>query len=156
VGKGVGVDAAGRLPLDAIVAHGCRRRQALLDVPGLEDVPACRGMAPDAGIAVGLQLHANRQLVGEVGTLLLCPADLRSEPQHVLHVMADLVGDHIGLGEVAGRTEAALQLLEEAEIEIDPLVAGAAGPFAFLCVSVLAGISYAVVVGTALAARRKL
>ena len=29
----------------------------------------------------------------------------------------------------------------------DPLVAGAAGPFAFLCVSVLAGISYAIVAG---------
>jgi tetratricopeptide (TPR) repeat protein len=38
----------------------------------------------------------------------------------------------------------------------DPLVAGAAGPFAFLCVSVLAGISYAIVVGTSLAARRNL
>ena len=38
----------------------------------------------------------------------------------------------------------------------DPLVAGAAGPFAFLCVSVLAGISYAIVVGTSLAARRSL
>ncbi len=38
----------------------------------------------------------------------------------------------------------------------DPLVAGAAGPFAFLCVSVLAGIGYAIVVGTSLAARRSL
>jgi tetratricopeptide (TPR) repeat protein len=38
----------------------------------------------------------------------------------------------------------------------DPLVAGAAGPFAFLCVSVLAGIGYAIVVGTSLAARRNL
>jgi tetratricopeptide (TPR) repeat protein len=38
----------------------------------------------------------------------------------------------------------------------DPLVAGAAGPFAFLCVSVIAGIGYAIVVGTCLATRRNL
>jgi tetratricopeptide (TPR) repeat protein len=38
----------------------------------------------------------------------------------------------------------------------DPLVAGAAGPFVFLCVSVLAAISYAIVVGSSLASRRNL
>ena len=36
--------------------------------------------------------------------------------------MADLVGDHIGLRELAGRAEAACQLVEEAEIEIDALI----------------------------------
>ena len=36
--------------------------------------------------------------------------------------MADLVGDNIGLRELAGRLEAARQLVEEAEVEIDPLV----------------------------------
>jgi tetratricopeptide (TPR) repeat protein len=38
----------------------------------------------------------------------------------------------------------------------DPLVAGAAGPFAFACVAALAGLAYAVVVGAALATRRNL
>lgn len=38
----------------------------------------------------------------------------------------------------------------------DPLVAGAAGPFAFLCVGALAALGYALAVGLALASRRKL
>jgi hypothetical protein len=39
--------------------------------------------------------------------------------------MADLVGDDIGLGEVAGRAEAILELPEKGRVEIDPAVAGA-------------------------------
>ncbi len=38
----------------------------------------------------------------------------------------------------------------------DPLVAGAAGPIAFFCVAGFAGLAYAVVIGTSLAARRHL
>ena len=38
----------------------------------------------------------------------------------------------------------------------DPLVAGAAGPFAFVCVAVIASLGYAVAVALALSARRKL
>ncbi|MEE2679281.1 MAG: hypothetical protein VX546_11935 [Myxococcota bacterium] len=38
----------------------------------------------------------------------------------------------------------------------DPLVAGAAGPFAFLCVGALAALGYALAVGLALASRRNL
>jgi tetratricopeptide (TPR) repeat protein len=38
----------------------------------------------------------------------------------------------------------------------DPLTAGAAGPFAFLCVAVLMGVAYAIVVGSSLSARRRL
>ena len=34
-------------------------------------------------------------------------------------MVADLVGDDIGLGEAAGRAEAARQLVEEAEVEVD-------------------------------------
>jgi tetratricopeptide (TPR) repeat protein len=41
-------------------------------------------------------------------------------------------------------------------VVVDPLVAGAAGPFAFFCVSVFAGIGYAIVVAASLAARRNL
>jgi hypothetical protein len=37
----------------------------------------------------------------------------------------------------------------------DPLVAGAAGPFAFLTVAAIASIGYALVVATSLAARRR-
>ena len=38
----------------------------------------------------------------------------------------------------------------------DPLVAGAAAPFAFVGAAVVCGLGYAIVVGAALAARRRL
>jgi hypothetical protein len=38
----------------------------------------------------------------------------------------------------------------------DPLVAGAAGPLAFFCIAILAGVAYAIVVATSLASRRRL
>ncbi|MNN26592.1 hypothetical protein D3C81_1401000 [compost metagenome] len=40
-------------------------------------------------------------------------------------MVADFVGDHVGLGEVAGGGEFLLHLAEEGEVEIDPMVAGA-------------------------------
>jgi len=40
----------------------------------------------------------------------------------VLDVVPDLVRDHIGLGEVAGRTEAPRQLVEEIGVEVDAVV----------------------------------
>ena len=37
-------------------------------------------------------------------------------------MVAHLVGDDVGLGEVAGGAEAAVQLVEEGEVEVDPLI----------------------------------
>ena len=39
--------------------------------------------------------------------------------------MPDLVGQHVGLGEVARRPEALIEFLVEAEIDVDAVVAGA-------------------------------
>jgi len=40
-------------------------------------------------------------------------------------VVAELVGEDVGLREVAGRAEAPLQLVVEAEVDVDLFVAGA-------------------------------
>jgi hypothetical protein len=47
------------------------------------------------------------------------------DADQVLDVVADLVRDDVGAGEVAFRTEPALEGLEEVEVEIDPAVARA-------------------------------
>jgi hypothetical protein len=54
----------------------------------------------------------------------------RKNAELILHVMADLVGNHVGLGELAGvavRTaaELVLQIVEERGIEVDALIARA-------------------------------
>ena len=76
--------------------------------------PGCRRVLhlvvevrPHAGQAVGLQLHAHLQLRwpsrSSPARLLQLGLHLVGDAEQLLHVMADLVRDHVGLGEVAGR-----------------------------------------------------
>ena len=80
---------------------------------------------PDAGEAVGLQLdpHLQRLAPRLSPAALLRLLHLRQDAEQVLHVMADLVRDHIGLRELAGlaaaAAEARLELAEERGVEID-------------------------------------
>ena len=74
------------------------------------------------GVAVGLELEAHRQVVGVAGAGLLLAAHLVARAEEVLHVVAELVGEHVDAGEVAGRAELALELLEEREVDVGVLV----------------------------------
>ena len=78
---------------------------------------------PDAGQAIGLQLEPHRQ---RVGLLLRRRAAARlhllGDAEQVLHVMPDLVRDHVGLREIARRLEALAQLAVEAEVDVDLLI----------------------------------
>src|SRR5215468_3285467 len=82
---------------------------------------------PDAGQTISLQLDLDLQLVG-LGAVhpLLLLLDPRKNSQRILHVMTDLVGDHIGLREFAGfafaAAETGLDLAEERGVQIDLLV----------------------------------
>src|SRR5436189_276863 len=64
VRRRLGVDLARDLRLDAVVAHGRRCGEALLEIAALQQAALVRRVAPDACQAVGLQLGADRQLVG--------------------------------------------------------------------------------------------
>ena len=97
--------------------------ERVLDVAGLEDVALLRRVPPDAGEAVGLELHADGERVLEVGALLLRLAHLLVDAEDVLHVVADLVREHVGLREVAALgAEARAQVLVEAEVDVRLLV----------------------------------
>ena len=62
--EGVGHDISLRLLLDAVVADGARRIESLVDIAGLDDVLGLLGViGPDAGEAVGLQLHAHLERI---------------------------------------------------------------------------------------------
>ena len=81
---------------------------------------------PDAGVAVGLQLHHHLQLV------LLDLIGARPRLAHLLRdagdgldVVADLMRDDVGLREVARRLELRLELVPEGQVDVDLLVAGA-------------------------------
>src|SRR5688572_3315702 len=82
-----------------------------------------RAIGPHAGKAIGLQLDLYGERVAfalaHVGAGL---PDLLLDAEHGLHVVPDLVRDDVGLRKVARRAEAARQLVEEAQVDIDLLV----------------------------------
>ena len=112
VRKGIGNDIAValRLALERIVANRGGGAQRRLDVARLDK----RWLAlaepilvllrrPEAGEAIGLQLHLHLDVVGggpAGGALRLLR--LGQDAQQVLHLVSDLVRDHIGLRELAG------------------------------------------------------
>ena len=85
-----------RVPLTrARSGHHRRRRQRLPALPRHPQHPTCpaarRGVTPDTGITIGLQLEPHGELIGRSGILLLRLLHLTADTQHVLHVMTDLV-----------------------------------------------------------------
>src|SRR3954463_5774720 len=81
-------------------------------------------MSPHAGIAVRLQFQSDRQRVrrGWIGPLGL--AHLRFRPRQRLDVVSEFVREYIRLRKISGGAEAALQLVEETEIQVHLVIAG--------------------------------
>ena len=126
MGPGLGHRVALRLTLEAIITDGCGRPESLLDVAGLQELALLVGVVgPHAGEAVGLKLQAHGEAVcGGLVDLTLLAGDLLVDAEHGLNVVSDLMGEHIGLGEVARGPEAIGQLPVEAQVDVDLLVAG--------------------------------
>jgi len=115
-------------PLQGVIADRCGRRKTFIHVSGLEQ-PAIpiRRMAPHAGEAVSLQFEAHRQCVDlffRMGTLLEGTDTVRYSEQ-VLHMVADLMRDHVGLRKIAGSTETAVEFIEERQVQVELAVPGA-------------------------------
>ena len=96
-----------RPALHRVVTDGGRHGQPLLAGPRARagSGPVRRG-SPHAGQAVGLELHPHRERVRLGSELCLHRwVHLVGMPSDVLDVVTDLVGDDVGLGEVAGRAK---------------------------------------------------
>ena len=79
-------------------------------------------MAPDPRVAVRLQLEPHRERVGRRGPRFLRLPDAPFNTPQALDVMPQLMRDDVGLREVARGPEALLQLVVEAEIDVDLLI----------------------------------
>ena len=110
-----------RALLDPVVAHGGRGVERLVDVLAREvlDEPRVeRAADPEARVAVGLELDAHLAAL-RAGVAVRAP----QYAGEVLDVMAVLVREHVGLGERAALgAELRLQLVEEAEVDVDVAV----------------------------------
>ena len=134
MGEGIRHDAAACLFLQAVIADGFGRIQRFFQITGLKPLQLfLRIERPGAGQAVGLQFLTHQQAIRSLDPLaaLACLVDPGSQAGNGLHMMTDLMGDHVGLGEVTGRCEALFQFAKEIEVEVDLLVSrtieGAAG-----------------------------
>src|SRR5207237_9313234 len=114
-----------RRGLDAAGPDGGGGVQCLLQITGLHKPLLVRGVRPETGVAVGLELEPDGQLIRLAGIALLLAAHTFLGPQQVLDVMAELVRDHVRLGEVTGCMEPAPELPEESEIEVHLVIHGA-------------------------------
>ncbi len=121
MGEAFGRDAAAAAALQRVVADGLGRAHAFLKVAGLQRHLTVRHRrrigGPDAGVAVGLKLQCDGLAVG-LGlarrALLRLTHLLRGAGQG-LDVVAELVGDDIGAGEIgAGCAQLRLHLAPEA------------------------------------------
>lgn len=107
VGKGFRLDAAAGHLLDMIVANGGSCAEGRFHVAGFQEATLLRGVSPDSGEAVGLQFHRNGEFVSRSRIGLLKMAHLTFHADNFLDVVADFVGQDVGLREFAGSAKAA-------------------------------------------------
>jgi hypothetical protein len=72
-----------------------------LYVCGVDDVALCRAVSPHSRQAIRLQFQRNRKTIAHGRVPLLQLPDLPLDPEQILDVMADFVGDHVGLSKLA-------------------------------------------------------
>src|SRR5258705_2806205 len=113
--------------LNCVVADLGGGVQALFDIARLKDLALAIGEAgPDAGKTVCLQLKPHGKGIGfALGGAPLTGLDLVHDAEQVLHVMADFVRNHIGLGKIAGSFETVVEFTKESEVDINFLVVAA-------------------------------
>ncbi len=98
------------------MGEALRRHAALVHVTWVQFFSAGGVVAPDAGKAVGPQFHLHRERI----RIPLAAPSLRLrylpiDAEQILHVVPDFMRHHVGLGEVAGGAEAAIEFAEERE-----------------------------------------
>jgi hypothetical protein len=114
-----------RLLLDPVVAdrRGCV--EAVVDVGLLQrfqEAGLHRVRRPDPCVAIRLQLGAHGPALRPLGVV----PDLIEDAEQVLHVVPVLVCEHVRLNEgCVLRAELALQVVEEAQVDVDEVVARA-------------------------------
>lgn len=116
--EGVRHDPTLGLLLDGVIADRIGRAHRLLNVAGVEVL--LRVVGPDAGVEIRLKFETHGILV------VIRPSTHRRNlvggAEQFLHMVSDLVGDDISLGEIPGGVELPGQFVVKSEIDVDLLV----------------------------------
>ncbi len=108
--------------LQVVVAHRSCGRQRSLHVIRIHNPPRLRRVRPHSRKTVSLQLQIHRKRIPLTRILLRQPSLTPFNPQQLLDMMPQLMRDHVGLRELRRASSKLLQLIPEAQIDIDLLV----------------------------------
>ena len=118
--EAVGHDAARGLLLQAVISDGRGGLERLLKVARLENPALFHEIAPDAREAVGLKLHLDLKGVGLLlRHALLERLNLLGNAEHGLHMVPDLMGEHVSERKVAASAELLLHVVVKAQVKVD-------------------------------------
>ena len=119
VREGFRVDSSARGSLETIVAYGRRGRYGRLDVALVNQIALFRRVSPHAGETVGLEFEVHGKPVARRWILLLKSPHFWLDPEYLLYVMANFMGDHVSLRELTGGSESRAKFTEEAQIQVN-------------------------------------
>ena len=116
-----GNDDALRSALKPVIANCFGGAKAFLDVASFKQVGIVT--RPDAGIAIGLELHCNLQPVAlRLAGTLLRALNLIGHTRQFLDMMANFVRDDIGCCEITSCAKALRKLTKKFGVEVDAFV----------------------------------
>ena len=118
MGPAFRLDLATRHFLQSIVPDGRCCAEPFFEIARLDQVAFTLGViSPDTGITIGLEFHSDRQGISfDLRHLSLEAMHFFCDAEEILHVMADLMSDHISLREVARCSESMRHLVEEGKV----------------------------------------
>lgn len=114
---------AGGLPLEVVTDQG-RSPELLFEVADGQLIAGVRGVGPDTGQAVGLQLDSHRTCVSAGRVRLIGRRDAPIDAEQLLDVVAEFVTYDVGLRKPA-QPGMPREHVEEANVEVNPVVSGA-------------------------------
>jgi hypothetical protein len=96
--------------------------RALSTSPGSSRPRCCVDFRPNKGETISLEFHANRKCIPRARILALQVPNPAFNPQQVLDVVSEFVREHVGLCELARRTEALLKFVVKSEVDVHLLI----------------------------------
>ena len=95
--EGIDIDTSGRSLLNPVVTDRCSGVERVIEISPFQHLPLIGGVRPHAGVTIGLQLQSHREVIGITRMRLLQLAHARVRAEQMLHVVSELVGEHICL-----------------------------------------------------------
>src|SRR6266513_6000127 len=115
------VDVTSRPGLEPVVANRAGCAECFFDIAGFDNMLDPVGItSPNAGEKIRLQFEPDREpIIFRFADATARRIHTIGNAEQFLHVMSNLVGDNVALGEIASCTQAFLELTEKTEVDVN-------------------------------------